>query len=250
MSGHSKWSQIKRQKGVTDAKRGQLFTKLAREITVAARQGGGDPASNFRLRLAVQRAHDANMPHDNVDRAVKRGTGEGAAHDALMEVTYEGYTPGGAAVLIQVVTDNKNRTLSDLRKVLTQSNARLGDPGSVAWMFAAKGVVHAQAPNGAADDLALAAIDAGAEDVKTDGDALEVYASPEKLEAVRRALAERKAAIASSEVQMVPNTVTPLEAKAAEQALKLLDRLEELDDVQKVYTNAEFPDAMLAQAAG
>ena len=250
MSGHSKWSQIKRQKGVTDARRGQLFTKLAREISMAARQGGGDPATNFHLRLAVQKGRDKNMPLDNIDRAIKRGAGGGAGTESLTEVTYEGYAPGGAAVLVQAVTDNKNRALAEVRKVFTHNSGTVGDAGCVGWIFDTKGVITAQAPEGSGDDLALAAIDAGAEDVKVEDNSLEVYTSLENLEPVRQALEEQQAAISSSEVQMVPNTTTALDPKTAAQALRLLDHLDELDDVQKVYSNAEFPDEVLAEAAG
>ena len=246
MAGHSKWKQIKRAKGVTDARRGQLFTKLTREIIVAAKTGGGDPAGNFRLRLAVQKARDSDMPLDNIDRAIKKATGEGAGQVTYHEMTYEGYAPGGAAIMVQALTDNKNRAASEVRRAFTHNNGTMGDPGCVGWIFHSKGVISATAPKGKADDLALAVIDAGAEDVKVDGDALEVYTPPEKLETVRQALEHEKAEIAASEVQMVPTTMTPLDAKHAEQALRLLEKLEELEDVQKVYTNADFPEEVLA----
>lgn len=251
MSGHSKWAQIKRKKGVTDARRGQLFTKLTREIIVAAKQGGGDQTANFRLRMAVQKARDSSMPFENIERAIKRAVGEGTGADSFHEVTYEGYAPGGAAVLIQALTDNKNRTISEVRKVFNKANAALGEQGCVGWLFTAKGTILAEAPQGKADDLALAVIDAGAEDVKVDGSSLEVQCAPEKLEILRQALEAEKATIASAEIQMVPSTVVPLDPKPAEQTLRLLDHLEELDDVQKVYTNADFPDEVLAnEAAG
>ena len=249
MSGHSKWSQIKRQKGVTDARRGQLFTKLAREITVAARQGGGDPSANYSLRLAVQRARDDNMPLDNIERALKRGTGEGAGHDAFIQLSYEGYAPGGAAVYVQVLTDNKNRALSEVRRLFTHNGGSLGESGCVAWLFDLKGVISVQVSAEKADELALSAIDAGAEDVKVEGDTLEVYTAPELLEMVRHALEADGATIASSEVQMVAKTTAPQEPRTAQQTLRLLELLEELDDVQKVYTNADFPDEVLARLA-
>ena len=208
-----------------------------------------DSAANYHLRLAVQKGRDNNMPVDNIDRAIKRGTGEGSGSDSYIEVTYEGYAPGGAAVLVQALTDNKNRALAEVRKVFTHNGGTFGEPGCVGWIFDSKGVILGQAPEGTGEELALAAIDAGAEDVKDDGDSLEVYTAPEKLEGVREALEKQQASISSSEVQMVPKTTTPLDHKSAEQALRLLDRLEELDDVQKVYTNADFPDEVLTASA-
>ena len=249
MSGHSKWSKIKHKKGATDAKRGQLFTKLSREIMVAAREGDADPDMNFRLRLAIDTAKSLNMPKDNIDRAIKRGTGDAGSGVDLAEVTYEGYAPGGAAVLVQVMTDNKNRALAEVRKVFHHNSGTLGEGGCVGWIFDPKGVISVQATEGDGDDLALAAIDAGAEDVKMDGDSLEVFTSPERLEGVRQVLEEQKATVLSSDVHLVPNTTTPLEGKSAMQALRLLDLLDELDDVQKVYSNADFPDEVLAEAA-
>lgn len=248
MSGHSKWSQIKRQKGVTDARRGQLFTKLAREITVAARQGGGDQGGNFRLRLSVQKARDSNMPIDNIDRAIKRGTGEGIGADALVEVVYEGYAPGGAAILVHGMTDNKNRALAEVRKVFNTNEGTLGDVGCVGWIFEQKGVVTADVASADADELALIAIDAGAEDFKAEEGSLEVYTAAEAMETVREALETQGATISSSEVQMLPKTMTELDEKTAAQAIRLLDRLDELDDVQKVYSNADFPEEALGAA--
>ncbi|MBI3742885.1 MAG: YebC/PmpR family DNA-binding transcriptional regulator [Chloroflexi bacterium] len=248
MSGHSKWSQIKRKKGVIDAKRGQIFTKMAREIMIATRAGGsGDPAANFRLRLAIQRAKDVNMPADNIERAIKKGSGEGQA-DAMAEISYEGYAPGGAAIFVEAMTDNKNRTASEVRRVFTRHGGNLGESGSVAWLFQNTGVVAADSPPGKAEDIALAAIDAGADDVKTDGDSLEVYVAPQQLENVRKAIERAGAKISTAELQMVPKTTIPVEGGTAMQALHLLEGLDELDDVQKVYTNAEFPQAVLAQA--
>ena len=249
MSGHSKWTQIKRQKGATDAKRGQLFTKLGREITVAAREGGGDQNANSRLRLAIQRAKDQNMPADNIERAIKRGTGE-LEGGSLDEVVYEGYGPGGAAILLEVLTDNRNRTVSEIRSAMTRHGGSLGEAGCVAWLFEQKGIVVAEAPDGRDEDLALLAIDAGAEDVNTEDSALEVYTAPQNVETVRRALETEGATVRSSEVAMVPKTTLALEEKDAIQAIRLLERLDELDDVQRVHTNAEFPNELLERIRG
>ena len=249
MSGHSKWAQIKRQKGVADTRRGQLFTKLGREITVVARQGGPDPTANFRLRLAIQKARDNNMPADNIDRAIKRGAG-GAEGAALSEVNYEGYGPGGAAILLEALTDNRNRTVADVRATLARAGGSLGETGCVAWLFESRGVVTVPVHDQAADDLAMAAIDAGAEDVKVEDDAVEVYTRPADLEGVRRSLEEAGVTVASAEISMVPKNTVSLGEKEALQTLRLLDRLEELDDIQRVYSNADFPDSVLADYTG
>lgn len=248
MSGHSKWSQIKRQKGVTDARRGQVFTKLAREITVAARQGGGDPEANFRLRLAIQRAREQNMPADNVDRAIKRGTGE-AEGAALVEAVFEGYGPGGTAILLEVVTDNRNRTIADIRNIFSRGGGSLGESGCVAWLFETKGVITATVAKELAEELALVAIDAGAEDVKVEGDSLEIYSAPERLEEVKGVLEQRGIRVDSAEVSMTPTSTVPLAEKEAEQTLRLLERLEDLDEVQRVYSNGDFPDEVLERVA-
>jgi len=244
MSGHSKWAQIKRQKGVADARRGQLFTKLAREITVAARQGGADLNANFRLRLAVQKARESNMPADNIERATKRGTGESDAA-ALEEVTYEGYGPGGTAILIQAMTDNRNRTVADLRRVLTRAGGNLGEAGSVAWIFESRGVIIIEAGKADPDGVALQAIDAGADDVKVEDGAVEVYTRPEDMEAVKRQLEQAGLDVSSAEVSMVPKTVIELGDKDAHAALRLVERIEELDDVQRVFSNAGFSEQAL-----
>jgi YebC/PmpR family DNA-binding regulatory protein len=249
MSGHSKWSQIKRQKGAADARRGQLFTKLGREITVAARQGGPDPSANFRLRLAVQKARDNNMPADTIERAIKRGTG-GTEGAALSEATYEGYGPGGAAILVEALTDNRNRTVSDVRATFARAGGSLGEAGCVAWIFESRGVVTIPVRDQEAEELALLAIDAGAEDVKVEDDTVEVYSKPTELENVRRSLEEAGVTVASAEVSMVPKSTVSLGEREAEQTLKLLDRLEELDDVQRVHSNADFPDSVLAAYSG
>lgn len=247
MSGHSKWATIKHAKAITDARRGQLFTKLTKEIIVAARLGGGDPESNFRLRIAIQKARDNNMPADNIQRAIKRGTGEGGAHDQMAEVMYEGYAPGGTAILLQAVTDNRNRTSSEVRAVFTKSGGSLGEAGSVAWQFQQKGVITVEAVGEQAEELALLAIDAGAEDFDSFDSSLQIYTAPDKLEQVRKALAERQAEIKSLELSMVPKTTVPLDEDTAYKTLKLLDRLEELDDIQRVFSNADFPDSVLEQ---
>lgn len=246
MAGHSKWAQIKRQKGVADARRGALFTKLAREITVAARQGGGDPDLNPRLRLAVERARDANMPMENIERAIKRGVGETDAA-ALQEVTYEAYGPGGVAILIEAMTDNRNRTVADVRAIFNKFGGNLAEAGAVTWLFDQRGVVVVgDVTPERAEELALMAIDAGAEDFRTQDGSLEVYADPSNLDAIRRVLTEAGAEVASAEISMVPKSTVRLDERQAEQLLKLLDRLDELDDVQRVHSNAEFPDAVLA----
>jgi YebC/PmpR family DNA-binding regulatory protein len=249
MSGHSKWSQIKRQKGVADARKGQLFTKLGREIAVAARQGGADPDSNFRLRLAVQRARDNNMPLDTIERAIKRAAGDTEA-SALSEAVYEGYGPGGTAILVEVLTDNRNRAVADVRNVFSKGGGSLGENGCVAWLFESRGMITIPVEGPQAQDVALAAIDAGAEDVKVESDGVEVYTRPDTLEAVRRSLEEGEIPVSSAEVSLVAKSLVPLEDKNAVQTLKLLDRLEELDDVQRVYSNADFPDSVLAAYSG
>lgn len=245
MSGHSKWSSIKHQKGVVDARRGQLFTKLAREVTVAAREGGSDPAMNFRLRLVVQRARAANMPLDNIERAIKRASGLGEGGQ-LEEIFYEGYGPGGAAIMLQVLTDNRNRTASEVRNVFSRSGGNLGENGCVAWMFSNKGVVAVEAESEEqAEDIALSAIEAGAEDFKQDGTYLEVYSAPSDFESLQQALSEQGLNITLAEISMVPSASVAVEDRIAERNLRLIDKLEELDDVQKVYTNADFPDEVL-----
>jgi YebC/PmpR family DNA-binding regulatory protein len=249
MSGHSKWSSIKRQKGVADAKRGQLFTKLGKEIAVAVRQGGSDPQANARLRLAVQKARDNNMPLDNIERAIKRAAGASDAA-ALTELTLEGYGPGGSAILLQALTDNRNRTLSEVRNVFSRSNVNLGESGCVSWIFEPKGVLIAEADKVDTEELALFAIDAGADDVKIDKGTVEIQTQPPDLEAVRAALEEQGIAISSAELLQVPNNLVKLDENSALQSLKLLEKLEELDDVQHVFTNADFPDEIVENYQG
>ena len=243
MSGHSKWSQIKRQKGAADAKRGQLFTKLGRELTVAARAGGSDPEANPRLRLAVQRAREANMPMDTIERAIKRsGPGDGAQ---LEEITYEGYGPGGAAILVEAVTDNRNRTVAEVRNAFTRGGGNLGESGCVAWNFDNRGVIALE-PNGTdPEEVALSAIDAGAEDFRVDDDMVEVYTLPEAVETVRSALERQELTVTSAETAMIPKTPLALPPADAAAVLKLMERLEDLDDVQRVHTNVELSDEAL-----
>jgi YebC/PmpR family DNA-binding regulatory protein len=247
MSGHSKWSTIKRQKGANDAKRGALFTKLTRDITLAARQGGGDPDMNFRLRLAVDKAKANNMPMDSISRAIKRGSGEGSeGGEQFEEVVYEGYGPGGGAILLQALTTNRNRTAAEVRSTFSKGGGSLGESGCVAWNFESKGVITIEINDqGRADELSLIAIDAEAEDVKFEDGNLEIYTAPENLQQVQKALEAEGITIASSDISLVPKTTIALDNKAAEQTLRLLDSLEELMDVQKAYTNADFSPEVL-----
>lgn len=245
MSGHSKWSQIKRQKGATDAQRGQLFTKLAKEIIIAAKQGGPDPTANFRLRMAVQKAKENNMPSDNIERAIKRATGGGDGAE-LSEVTYEGFGPAGTAVIVEAATDNRNRTVAEVRNVFTRSGGNLGENGSVSWNFEQRGVITLS-PNGKdPDEIMMQAIDAGAEDVQVGSETIDVYTQPSDLETVKKALEESGLAVASAESARVPKTTVQLDERDAVQTLRLVEKLEALDDVQKVYFNAEFSDDVLA----
>jgi len=233
MSGHSKWHSIKHQKGVADARRGQLFTKLTREIIVAVKQGGANPESNSSLRLAIQKAKDSRMPSENIERSIKRGSGtlEGAA---LEEMMLEGYGPSGTAILVKAVTDNRNRALQEVRNVFTRNGANMGEAGCVAWLFDPKGLITVRAEGMDSEELALQAIDAGAEDVTVEDSIIEIYTKPEELEMVRSALEGENVPIASAELSMIPKTLVELDEKSALQALRLLDKLEELDDVQNV----------------
>ncbi len=243
MSGHSKWATIKRAKGAADAKRGQVFTKLSREISFAARQGG-DPESNFRLRLAVQKAREQNMPMDNIKRAIDRGAGGGEGMQ-VAEFMMEGYGAGGTAIIVQIQSDNRNRTVQEVRNVFVRHGGNLGESGSVSWQFQSKGILTINPDEMNPEDMALFAIDAGAEDVRVEKDFIEVQTQPKQLESVRQALLAQKWNIESAELSMEPTTTVALEEKAALQVLKLMDKLEELDDVQKVYSNADFSDAVL-----
>lgn len=251
MSGHSKWSTIKRKKGAADAKRGQIFTKLTREITVAAKEGGSDADTNFRLRLAVQRARSENMPVDNIQRAIQRGAGGGADGAQYESITYEGYGPNGVAVLVQTLTDNRNRTVAEVRSMFTKSGGSLGESGSVGWMFEPRGLILIEPKNGDdPDEVTLSAIDAGAEDVSVDEDGqVEVVTSFEGLKQVQDALAAQGLQIANAETTMIPKTTMSLDEKSMEQALRLIDRLEDLDDVQTVYTNLDLSEAEALMAS-
>ncbi len=246
MSGHSKWSSIKHQKGVADAKRGQLFTKLTREIMALVRQGGSNPDANFKLRLAIQKARDSNMPLDNIERAIKKGSGE-AEGASLAEMTIEGYGPSGAAILVQAVTDNRNRTIQEIRHIFARHGGNMGESGCVAWLFNSKGLIAIEADNLDTEGLTLKAIDAGAEDVSVENNYVEIYTKPEDFEAVRAALEKENIPIASAEVTMLPKTTVELEEKPALQTLRLLHKLEEIDGVQHVASNVNFSDATLDQ---
>ena len=248
MSGHSKWAKIKRQKGANDANKGAIFTKLAREIQVAAREGGPDPAGNSRLRLAIQKARDGNMPAANIQRAIEKAIG--GAGEQLEEITYEGYGPGGAAILIQTMTDNRNRTVGDVRAAFSRAGGSMGEAGSVAWQFELRGVIALNPSGRDPDEIALVAIDAGAEDVKTDDGTVEIFTPFEGLEPVRAALEGQGLSIDHAEATMLPKTTVELDDEQATQVLKLIDRLEDLDDVQRVYTNVEFSEAVMQAVGG
>jgi len=248
MSGHSKWSTIKRKKGAADAKKGQLFTKLGREITLAARKGG-DPQSNFALRLAVDKARAANMPKENIERAIQRGSGE-LKGEQLDEFIYEGYGPSGTGLLIQVVTDNRNRAVAEIRRIMTRQNGRLAEGGGVAWMFDQKGVITIEAGGRDPDELALQAIDLGAEDVKVDNGLVEIYTTPKDLPWVKEALEKRGIKYESAQLAMVPKTLTPVNEEATLKTMRLIEALEELDDVQQVYSNLDISDAVMAKYQG
>lgn len=241
MSGHSKWSSIKHQKAATDAKRGQIFTKLTREIIVAVRKGGPSQDANFSLRLAVQRARDNSMPMDNIERAIKRASGDtdGAI---LKEMVFEGYGPGGGAILVQALSDNRNRTLQDVRHLFSRGGGNLGETGCVAWLFESRGVITVRTDSLDTEELALRAIDAGADDVTVETGFIEIYTRPEELEAVREALEQEEIPIASVEVSMVPKVTIQLDDKAAIQTLRLMEKLDEVDDVRYVASNVDFSD--------
>jgi YebC/PmpR family DNA-binding regulatory protein len=241
MSGHSKWATIKHAKGAADAKRGQLFTKFIKEISIAARMGGGDPNSNPRLRTAVLKARAANMPKDNIERAIKKGTGERGA-TTCEEFVYEGYGPGGVAVLVEVLTDNKNRAAANVRNIFSKTGGNLGSTGSVAYMFSRKGVIEYDGEKTDEDALMEAALEAGAEDVENDGDVLSVTTDPADFEKVLEALQAKGFESVSAEISMVPGSYSSLDADTTRKVLKLIDRLEEDDDVQNVYSNIDIPE--------
>ncbi len=249
MSGHSKWSTIKRKKGAADAKRGKIFTKLIREIATAARMGGGDPDSNPRLRLAVEKARAANMPKDNIERAVKKGAGGGES-ETFEEAVYEGYGPGGTAIYVEALTDNKNRTVGEVRHVLTKHGGNLGASGCVAYLFEKKGLLCFERASIDADALLEAALEGGAEDLVEGDGTLEVVTQPSGLESIKRALEAKGFAPVSADITMEPSTTVALEGEQAETMLRVTDALEELDDVQKVYSNFDISDDEMARSAG
>jgi YebC/PmpR family DNA-binding regulatory protein len=244
MSGHSKWSSIKHQKGATDAKRGKLFTKLTREIIMAVREGGSSPETNYHLRLAIQKAKDNNMPSDNVERAIKRGDGtlEGAV---ITEFVLEGYGPGGAAILVEALSDNHNRTVQEVRSTFSRAGGNLSESGSVTWLFDQKGLITVETKDTDAEELSLQAIDAGAEDVLPQSDYIEIYTKPEDMETVRKTLEADGIAVYSAELTKIPKNTVQLDEHTAIQILKLMDKLEELDDTKSVCSNVDFSDDVL-----
>jgi YebC/PmpR family DNA-binding regulatory protein len=250
MSGHSKWAQIKHKKAHTDAKRGKIFTRMVKEISVAARLGGGDPDGNPRLRLAIEKAKEVNMPHDNVKRAIMKGTGElpGTSYE---EFTYEGYGPGGVAVLIEVLTDNKNRTLPEIRHLMSKHGGSLGEAGCVAWMFQKKGYILVDKSKVDEETLMGVALDAGAEDMKNDPreDNFEVITSPEDLVKINDAIGGAHIPVSLAETTMLPKSYVPVDEKAAEQMMRLMEVLEENEDVQNVYSNVDIPDEVMTKAS-
>ncbi|HUZ84602.1 MAG TPA: YebC/PmpR family DNA-binding transcriptional regulator [Gaiellales bacterium] len=250
MSGHSKWSTIKHKKGAEDKRRGQLFTKLSRAIIVAAKDGGPDPAGNAALATAIAKARSYSMPKDNIERAIQRATGSGDGADAYEAITYEGYGPDGVAIIVEALTDNRNRTAADVRSIFGKHGASLGTPGSVAWQFDRTGVILLPAKGLGEDDAVLAAADAGAESVELDGDSWQVTTDPGELAAVRDALEAAGLAISSAELTLLPRNTVELDEAAARRVLRLVDTLEEHDDVQEVFANFDIPDAVLEAVAG
>lgn len=249
MSGHSKWSTIKRKKGAADAKRGQLFTKIIKEITVASRMGGGDPAGNPRLRLAIEKAREGRMPNDNIERAIKRGTGEleGVNYE---EITYEGYGPAGVALMISSLTDNKTRTVAEIRNIFTKKGGNLGETGSVGWIFDKKGLITFEKQQVSEDKLMEIGLNAGAEDIKDNGDSWDVITDPASFEAVKQALEKEKLIPVASEISMIPKTTVSLGKEDAEKMLKLMEALEEHDDIQNVYANFDIPEDIMKGLSG
>jgi YebC/PmpR family DNA-binding regulatory protein len=248
MAGHSKWKNIRLHKGKADLERGKIFGKLSRELTIAARMGGGNPDSNARLRLAVDKARESSMPADNIKRAIQKGTGELAGEGQYEEVTYEGYGPGGAAVFVEAATDNRNRTVSEVRSTFAKNGGSMGEGGSVAWQFARKGVIAVGSPGGLDEDALMeAALEAGAEDFSGEGGSFEITTAPEDLMSVLEAL-EKAGVGATGEVQMVPQNTVALEGEAARKMLKLMDALEDLDDVQRVAANFDIAESELEVA--
>lgn len=248
MSGHSKWHSIKHKKGLADAKRGQAFTKLIRELTTAARNGGGDPNANPRLRLAMEKAREANMPKDNVEKAIKRGTGEleGVTYE---EVTYEAYGPGGVAVIIEALTDNKNRTTAEIRNILSKKGGNMAGAGATAWIFHKKGYILVEKSAADEERLMTIALDAGAEDLRSDGSQYEITTDPKVFDTVKNALVTAKVPVQSAEITMLPTSTVRVEGADAKGCLALVETLEEHEDVQHVYANFDVPDEILAESA-
>lgn len=246
MSGHSKWSTIKRKKGALDAKRGKLFTKLIKELTIAAREGGGDPAANPRLRLAVDNAKAANMPADNIDRAIKKATGE-LEGVTISELTYEGYGPGGVALLVEVATDNKNRTVAEVRHIFSKNTGNMGESGSVAWMFEKKGIITLPKLGKSEDDILEIALNAGAEDMRTEDEYFEIQTEVESFEPVRRSLIEKNLNLDNASLQWIAKNTINVAGENAERMMKLIESLEDCDDVQNVYSNADFDEEFIKQ---
>jgi YebC/PmpR family DNA-binding regulatory protein len=250
VSGHSKWATIKRKKGAADAKRGQLFSKLSRAITVAAREGGGDPVSNAALATAIEKARANSMPKDNIERAIQKGTGGGDGAVDYESVTYEGYGPGGVAIICVALTDNRNRTASDVRHIFTKNGSELGTPGSVAWQFERKGIILIDAEGVDEDAIMDAALEAGAEDITEDGSQWQVISDPTDLSAVRGALEAAGLVAASADITMLPKTTVEAGEKEARQLLRLIDNLEDNDDVQDVYANFDISEEVMEAVAG
>jgi YebC/PmpR family DNA-binding regulatory protein len=251
MSGHSKWSSIKHKKGAADAKRGKLFSKLTRAIIVAAREGGADPAANLALQNAIEKARSYSMPKDNIERAIARGAGTSGDSEAFEHIAYEGYGPNGVAVIVEALTDNRNRTASDVRHVFTKNDGNLGTSGAVAWLFERRGVILVDAERFEEDDVVLAAADGGADDVSQDGSSFQVTTAPESLTGVREALEGAGIEVDSAETTMIPKTTVELGDEAtARKTLRLIDALEELDDVSDVYANFDIPEHLLEAVAG
>ncbi|MGE5680559.1 MAG: YebC/PmpR family DNA-binding transcriptional regulator [Bacillota bacterium] len=245
MSGHSKWATIRRKKGALDAKRGKLFTKLIKELTIAARDGGGDPSGNPRLRLAIDNAKSANMPADNIDRAIKKATGEleGASY---VEVTYEGYAPAGIAVMVEAVTDNKNRTVAEVRHLFSKYGGNMGESGSVAWMFDRKGVITIPKQDKSEDDIMEIILDAGADDLQTEDEYYSIQTSIESFEPVRKALIDKGLKVENASIQWVAKNMVSITGEDVEKVMKLIEMLEDNDDVQNVYSNADIDESALA----
>lgn len=244
MSGHSKWATIKRKKSAVDAKRGKIFTKLIKEITIAARQGGGDPDGNPRLRLAIDNAKSQNMPADNIERAIKKATGE-LEGSTYTEVTYEGYAPGGVAILVEVATDNKNRTVAEIRHIFSKNGGNLGETGSVAWMFERKGVITINRNGKNEDEVLEVILDAGADDLQTEEEFFEVQTSLESFEQVRKTLAEKKFEIENASLQWIAKNLIKVTGEDAQKVMKLIEALEDNDDVQNVYSNADIDESTI-----